>query len=803
MAGARKNINNSTDDMYNVWIDNFSNKEKTIKETQEWADNLMWSTIDSSISTIWVKSNLATQEKEIRYEKDIHTLIWFLSAIDNLIDEVKDTRKWLSKKWLSKAWKRWIEEAKVKLKQYENQLNAKKNGLLNQAGREISDDEIFELKKIWNNLNEVRKDIGMSQRWYHENTASYLYNSPEIARKSNKHQADNLEFEQKLQTELSNWAIRNIFNRTTRNANEFYRKIAEWRYVRADYEFFMRNASVLAPSFQRCGITIPTRPIQHIWNWSNIENSWERVVYNWGKNWLGVERVQRIPRKSIDYSNMDRWETFEKWWVAGILDKLLTSCSNMTPWQKDTWKTLWVLGIVGWVLYGQYRFYTSKNIWLKTKIWLTVLPIFGSHFLTWKGPIRLFKELMTGWLSIDELKNKFGNAVWWLSASWSEAAETTVPAMQSMMIFNSWATAGDVQQMTQTFINDKSNNNRRNFYQQSCDKIQREWWASATESFKAIFSENFDEEKWEKWLASSWITQSTNNKETIHNLAENAYTNKVFLEKYLSDNNLKITTDTTQKAEFEKYIQWKNETRESIEIDDLKAHTDRFMPIDNGNTNQQNNNTQSNENSDQQSNNTQSNENSDQQNNNQQAPEEENNQNIELKNEILKVPVEKWLSTIFYYFKSEYWTIVSKAWIKQSSIPKYSPWITADIISKICKPNWNEVTLDLSDNNIKQVYDNFINKFANNHSWLVKKTIRNYDRVWLKSKLSKRGLKWEIKKYNKRKNNFSIIFDSLFKEIIPVIESQWWRIKIISNWQAFNNVNDAIKSLKILNNPYS
>jgi hypothetical protein len=29
-----------------------------------------------------------------------------------------------------------------------------------------------------------------------------LYNSPEIARKSNEHQADNLEFEQKLQTEV-------------------------------------------------------------------------------------------------------------------------------------------------------------------------------------------------------------------------------------------------------------------------------------------------------------------------------------------------------------------------------------------------------------------------------------------------------------------------------------------------------------------------------------------------------------------------------------------------------------------------
>ena len=66
---------------------------------------------------------------------------------------------------------------------------------------------------------------------------------------------------------------------------------------------------------------------------------------------------------------------------------------------------------------------------------------------------------------MDELKNKFGNAVWWISTSWYEAAGDTVPAIQSMMIFNSWTTAGNIQQMTRTFRSD--NRNRRNFYQQS------------------------------------------------------------------------------------------------------------------------------------------------------------------------------------------------------------------------------------------------------------------------------------------------------------------------------------------------
>jgi len=731
--------------------DIFSNTwRQTIEQTQAWMDNLRQSTIDSSISNVWIRSDLTIQQRWLEYERDMHTLVWFLSVVDKLLEEIEDTKSWLSKKWLSKAWKKTIKEAKTKLNQYEKQLKAKRKALSKQGRAEIYDNDISHLRDLRQQVNKVRQDIWMWQWWDFASTASYLYNSPEIARKSNEHQADNLEFEQKLQTEVKKWAILHIFNWVEHKANEFYRRIAEWRYTRADYELFITNSAVLTPSFQRCGIAIPTWPIQSSWR---------------------VERVSWSTRRSVDYSNMDWWETLEKWWVAGVLDKLLSNCSNMTPWQRNTWKTLWVLGIIGWVIYWQYKFYTSKNIWLGTKIWLTILPIFGSQFLTWEDPITLFRKLMTGWLSMDELKNKFGNAVWWLSSSWSEVAETTVPAMQSMMIFNSWATAGDVQQMTRTFRT--NNNNRRNFYQQSCDKIQKEWWTSATESFQAIFSEDFDEEKRKNWLASFWITWATNSSETVHNLAENANTNKVILEKFLSDNNLKVTTDPTKKAELDTYIQWKNEENKSIEISDLKSHTERFMP----------NNPQTNPNP--------------------QNPDTQNNQNIELKNNVLKAPVERWLSTIFNHFQREHGSIIKVVGIKQSSIKDFSPWITNDITSKICKVDWKTVTLDLSDNNIRYVYDNFINKFSSTKWWPIKGKIQSFNRNWLKEKLKEWGLKWEINKCNKRKNNFSIIFDSLFREIIPTIQSQWWDVKIASNWQSFNNVKDAIAALQILTNPYS
>ena len=753
MAKARRNPNIPSDDVYETWRDNFSNKEKqkVYEKTQAWIDNLRESTINYSLSSASTKSNLTVERTWLEYEKDMHTLVGFLSVVDKLLEEIKDTKKWISKRWLSKAWKKTMKEAKAKLNQCEKQLKAKKKALLkqNKVGRaEIYDNDIDNLRNSWQQLNRIREEIWMAQRGEYASIASYLYNSPEIARKSNKRQADNLEFNQDFQQKLKEWAISTIFNWNLQDTNAFLRRIAQREYTAADYQIYAANSAILNPYFQKYQIAIPTDPRWTVW-------------------W--IERTSRAIRRSVDYSNMDWWDTFKQWGLAGLIDKVLTNCSNMTPWQKDTWKTLWVLGIIGWVIYGQYKFYTSKNIWWGTKIWLTILPIFWSQFLTWKDPITLFSELLTGWLSMDELKNKFGNAVWWLSSSWSESAEIAVPALQSEMVFNSWVTVGSVQQMTQTFIKDKSNRHWKTFFNQSCDKIQREYWNAATESFRATFSEDFDEEKWKNWLASFWITWSTDKKETVHELADNAYNNKVIFEKFLSNNKLQPTTNPSKKAELEAYIRSKNEKNESIEFDDLNAHlNERFIPIP--------------------------------QSTNQDATEKQDNKNIEIKSETIKPDVEKWLSKVFNLFKSKYWRIAKIVGLKESAIKDFSPWITNDIITKICQINWNTITLDLSDNKIQQVYDNFIKKFANSKIWFIKNKILKYNWNGLKSKFKQRDLDWKESKHDERKGNLTTIFQYLFWEIIPTLEWKWLNIKYSCNWQSYSNFSEAIKALEILRN---
>lgn len=386
------------------------------------------------------------------------------------------------------------------------------------------------------------------------------------------------------------------------------------------------------------------------------------------------------------------------------------------------------------------------------------------------------------------MTNRFGDVVAGLDSSWHQSVETVVPATQSLMLFDGKTTVGNLNGLTQSFRNNKQN--RTAFYNKSCNKIQRKYWVVAMERFQAKFSSNFDENKREAWLASFWVTSSTNQTEKVHELANNAIMNQTMLEKFLSDNNLKLTDDAVKKSEFYTYIRNKNENNQPVIISDLQSNiNNRFIsveqqPVQNPQSTEQQS-VQNSGSTEQQS---------------AQIPQatvEQSNQNIDITNELLKPCVEKWLSSAFTHLKSKYWFIVSKVWIKESSIPIYSQWITRDIILKICKQNWKTVTLDLSDNNIKYVYDNFINKLADTHSWFIKRTIKNYDRDGLSSKLHKRNSEWKMDNYNNRKGNFLYIFQSLFGEIVPALQSQWWEVKFASNWKDFTNLNDTINSLQI------
>ena len=562
MAKNRRNQNIPVDDMYNVWIDNFSNREQQqlYEATQAWAENLRQSTIDSSLSAASTRSDLTVEQTWLKYERDIHSLVWFLSVIDELLEEIKDTKKWISKKWLTKAWKKTMNEAKAKLKQYEKQLETKKKALLKQKRAEIYDNDISNLRNLWQQVNQVRQDIWMWQRGNFANTASYLYNSPEIARKSNKRQASNLEFNQDFQKELETWAIARIFNWNVEKANEFFRRIAQWEYDWADYQLFVTNSAVLTPCCQRYWIRVPCNPK------STKATRWR------------IERTSWTSRTSpVDYSNLDYWEAFQQWWIVWLIDKTLSYCKNMTPWQRNTWKSVAVLwGFAAWI-WWLYKFYTSKRSFL-TKAWITAAAIFWTQALTWEWPVSLFKKLMTWWFTKEYMEDKFWYLFWdavdWIQNSWIENWNELSWAMYSMMIFNEKAKVWDVRTLATKF-----KNNRQEWEQCRLDAITklRRYGKNRAERFSAVFSENFDENKWNEWLNSIWIYDWVDDNKLVYELASSKSINTMIINKFLSDNWVKVTDNKTKKEEFEQYKKSMNDSNQAIDIAVLENHKyDRF-----------------------------------------------------------------------------------------------------------------------------------------------------------------------------------------------------------------------------------
>ena len=220
---------------------------------------------------------------------------------------------------------------------------------------------------------------------------------------------------------------------------------------------------------------------------SSIINAWTKSDLMVQQRW--IESHSETTRKSIDYKKLDRWEAFKQWWLSWWLDKLLSNCNNLTPWQKDTWKSLWVLTCFAWWIYWLYKFYTNKKRSFLKKVWITAISIFSTQVLLWENPVSLFTKLMTWWLSRSEIKKRFGNCISLLGNSESEAAETTVPAMYSMILFNSSTKKSDIDRMTKAFKAD--NENRKTFYNQSCQKIKNECWEATMKTFQSIFSDQF------------------------------------------------------------------------------------------------------------------------------------------------------------------------------------------------------------------------------------------------------------------------------------------------------------------------
>ena len=533
--------------------------DQATAETKEKVDTLQRATIDQKLSGAETKMDINAARTEFMHNLELERLDkynWYLRACDILLNQINDaidTAK--DTKGLSQAWKRTMKITRDKLQKYKDYVENKINKLKKHPNTGIHADDIQTLREYRSNFESAKQDIARWQRWKLSDDAWYTYSSIEDARKSNIAQERMLQFEQKLEQETKDWAILNIFNKQEQTARNFYRRIAEWQYTSADYTIYMNNSSILDQSFQRCWMKSPTE-------------QWVTSPSTWTRTW-----------KYIDYSNTDWGEAFKQWGIAWIIDKWLSCCNNLTPWQRETRKSLWVLAWFWAWIYWLYKFFTSKkSFW--SKVGITAAAFLWSEVITWENPISLFSKFMTWGLSSDKIKNSFWNAISWVWGSGIEASETIAPAMFSLMVFDQWTTIWNINEMTQSFKTD--NKARNSFYQQSINKLTEQWWAQCAEYFRATFSDGFDEQKRNNRLASFWVTDISNPSNSgtlIYELANNATMNEVILEKFKSENGLKETNDKTKKQEFRQYKNSLKASNQVLSIAILQQHKDDWFDV--------------------------------------------------------------------------------------------------------------------------------------------------------------------------------------------------------------------------------
>ncbi len=550
----------------------------------------------------WVDLQQLQQEIQtpnIDYSK-IRTADDLLSVLDQLLDEIQNIEQWISKKSVWSTWREGIKSAKTKLKQYKEKIKWKKKSL-EKAKRKWSHSQIFEsdineVKNLESNIKKVSLDLSRHAWNESSNESGFLYNSPENARKSNIQQERLNEFEALMKEEVKKWAILRIFNWQEKEATDFYRKIAEWRYGDSEYNTYTTNATILNPSFQRCGINIPILTPSQIqtmwwisWMWQqSIQAIDIRSINRWQGTpewWVPLEQwtqtiSQRKPK--IDYSNMDLWEAFKVWWLAWVLDKALSNCKNMTPWQRDAWKSIGVLWAYAAWIFWLYKFFTNKDMSFRGKAWITATAIFWAQALTWEWPLSLFNKAIIWWFSADELQDKLWNAFWdavtWVSNSWMECAPTLSWSMYSMMIFNATTTVWDIRALTASF---RDNNEWKTFRENAINKLKNMYGENSAQYFSTNFPEIFDEQKRNAWLASFWITSTApDNTTNVYEIANNASMNELIIEKFKEENWLKETDVEVKKKEFHNYIDNLKNNNQALNIQTLKAHQDDWFKDD-------------------------------------------------------------------------------------------------------------------------------------------------------------------------------------------------------------------------------
>lgn len=124
------------------------NKDNNVYVSPNWNEYILYN------QSPWRHEKLSRNNENDK--TDIHTLVWYLSILDNLLEEIEDTEEIISKKMPISSLKIFMHDAKTKLNQYKKLLKSKKQTLLKQNRTKIDDNDIAHLIDLQKKVTQVK-----------------------------------------------------------------------------------------------------------------------------------------------------------------------------------------------------------------------------------------------------------------------------------------------------------------------------------------------------------------------------------------------------------------------------------------------------------------------------------------------------------------------------------------------------------------------------------------------------------------------------------------------------------------------
>ena len=168
---------------------------------------------------------------------------------------------------------------------------------------------------------------------------------------------------------------------------------------------------------------------------------------------------------------------------------------------------------------------------------------------------------------------------------------------------------------------------------------------------------------------------------------------------------------------------------------------------------------------------------------------------------VITKAVETGAEKLLNHFKDQYWSMYFiPLWVNSKTPGEIAPIVAPAIEEQILTFQDNQATINVIDDKIGIVFNNFVDWFYNSLSFLGKGLMKSFDlkMSWDDYKQGLASRKTEKpESYENWKKNLNLILQIIFDEIIVALNTQGKTVYISNGEQFFNSSKEAADAMKI------